>query len=511
MSKNKDLLVTTVKGNRVPRSQTKRIIGEYYEIGDSKVKDSGSCYLVDGKYHRFNNGLIEYDHELGQYVLLHKTHLKHGVVGADVNDKPIEGYFSANITKNVILIDDKGKQLHCLSDDVARKIRYREKLGDGCFYERTRGNANWFNKIQKAPVQKTSLPYDSRFATKINSEQYDKYYSPIYDNPYLNIVGDFLEKYGITFGLEFETTVGYIPDRLCYKYGLIALRDGSITGLEYVTIPYSGRKGLYAVREICKELKKRTKYDTTCALHLHLGGITRDKKSIVSSYILAYLVQDDMYSLQPAFKKGGTGIRNKDYCVPIPQKHFLSIMSENDIDKQFDVLFSYISDGVPFTDYKDLKNVKYHPSDPNGTSKWHIKSRYKWINFVPIVFTNHKTLEFRHHSSTYEVENIMNFIVTCAMFIYIAENYADEVLDVKSKLHKALLSKTKNSIEVFMGKCLGDHPNFKDIVNRVSKYNAERQKIMTLLYAKKDYAGDTESKYNSDIYSKLNGDDFWIK
>ena len=32
-----------------------------------------------------------------------------------------------------------------------------------------------------------------------------------------------------TFGLEFETSQGYVPEDVCYRDGLIPLRDGSIT------------------------------------------------------------------------------------------------------------------------------------------------------------------------------------------------------------------------------------------------------------------------------------------
>ena len=46
-----------------------------------------------------------------------------------------------------------------------------------------------------------------------------------------------------TFGLEFETSQGYVPEDVCYRDGLIPLRDGSITGPEYSTVVLKGGEG----------------------------------------------------------------------------------------------------------------------------------------------------------------------------------------------------------------------------------------------------------------------------
>ena len=56
--------VETISGNVVPRNKCRRINGNYYEIN----KD---CFLMtDGKYHRIDNGKIEFDHETNKYVLI---------------------------------------------------------------------------------------------------------------------------------------------------------------------------------------------------------------------------------------------------------------------------------------------------------------------------------------------------------------------------------------------------------------------------------------------------------
>ena len=94
-----------------------------------------------------------------------------------------------------------------------------------------------------------------------------------YKPEYLNVTSslDNLLK-DLSFGLEFETVSGIIPNYKLNSLPLIPLRDGSIRGLEYATIPLQGKLGIQALIDSVKELKKRTKYDETCSLHLHKGS-----------------------------------------------------------------------------------------------------------------------------------------------------------------------------------------------------------------------------------------------
>lgn len=512
-SKTKIRIVKTYTGKSAKRTDCKKIKGEFYLVGDSKIKDSGECYLVDGKYHRFNNGKIEYDYEKKKYVLIHKNHLKYGVVNFE-NDEIIYGYFTPKLTENVLIYNkNKSKTEHCISEEVAKKMKYREQVSSGVFFDRNDHNSNYFTRIGKPPIRKNDLPYDSRFSSNITRMQYNEEFKPEYNNENLNKFGDFLESNNITFGIEFETSSGYIPDRLAYKYGLLALRDGSIDGLEYVTIPLSGRKGLYALRNICYELSKRCKYNMRCALHIHLGGLSRSIDSILSSYILACLIQNDMFDLQPVYKKGE--IRNerkpKDYCKALNQSLFKSIKvnkSQNNLVKEFDKLFTFISDGTSFSSYENnLKNVNNHPSDPSGTAKWHIRSRYNWINFVPIVFGNKKTLEFRQHSITFNFEKIINFLFNCACFVKTAELNKKEILDQTSNFYSDI-TKSENKNEWMKNRLVKTVlPQLSKINDRNKEYNKIRKSIMTKLSNAGDLLGEKESSYDK-LYKSLKSE-FW--
>jgi len=408
---------------------------------------------------------------------------------------------------------DDTNRIHCLSEIIAKKLNYRERFADGIFYKRDIKNANFFKKIVAPPVNKRDLPYDSRFSNSITQTQFENFYKPVYDNENLNILGDFLDKSGITFGLEFETCTGFVPNRICYKYGLLALRDGSIQGLEYVTVPYSGRKGLYALRNVCLELAKRTKFDQSCALHLHLGGLNRDEESILSSYILGYLLQDEFFIMQPAYKKGGMGVKNKDFCKPLGSNVFNAVnklsKGATSILSNFKHFFNFVSDGHDYAHYSNkLSKIDSHPSDPSGNHKWQIRSRYRWLNFVPIIFGNKQTLEFRQHTATFNFEKIINFLISNAIFIKIAGDSKKDILNKDSKLHKSLLKDASNNISIISDEIVSKFPELRTIKFRNDMYNNIRKEIMSTLRKNDDISGSTEGSYDKRIKTKLDPK-FW--
>ncbi|AGO48930.1 amidoligase enzyme [Cellulophaga phage phi14:2] len=510
-------MVKTYTGKTAPKSKCKRIKNSYYLVGDPSVKDSGECYFVEGKYHRFNNGYIEYDHSLSKYVLIHKTTLREGIVDYDEEGNEfISGMFSPDISSNVQIVtnSDTGSKEICISEEIAKKGKFRERLSTGTFFDRTIKNATWFNRITKAPVSKSSLPYESRFVSKLTEAEHTKSFKPEYNSVQLNRFGDFLQNNGITFGLEFETTAGYIPERLCYKYGLIPLRDGSIEGLEYVTIPFSGRNGLYALKEITKELSKRTKNDFTCALHLHIGGLSRTEESVLSAFILSCLTQDEQFLMQPDYKRGGSKVQKQDYCAPLPVKNIFSKMPEvikpENVTTWFKKVFNFVSDGKSYDSYKGtLDNIETHPSDPSGRSKWNIRSRYFYLNFVPLIFGNKKTVEFRHHHITTDFDKIMNLIFNCALFVWTAENCKDSLFNDKSELFSKLIKRKNQSTATLVENFLkyDGHSSLMEIGKRHIDYVEIRKTVMSELSAAGDVKAVKEKAHDA-LYNEL-GSDFW--
>ena len=97
-----------------------------------------------------------------------------------------------------------------------------------------------------------------------------------------------------TFGIEYETSMGYIPQDVCFRNGLIPLRDGSISGLEYSTTVMQGNDGLNLVYQQLEALRKFTYFNKECSLHVHMGGYPIDPMAIYALYRVCYFLQEEM-------------------------------------------------------------------------------------------------------------------------------------------------------------------------------------------------------------------------
>jgi hypothetical protein len=103
-----------------------------------------------------------------------------------------------------------------------------------------------------------------------------------------------------TYGLEFETSAGYIPEHICFRDGLIPLRDGSISGLEYSTVVMSGNEGISLLEQQLSTLRKYTIFDKECSLHIHFGGFPLDTDKIFDLYRVCKRLEGEIQRLVPA-------------------------------------------------------------------------------------------------------------------------------------------------------------------------------------------------------------------
>ena len=411
--------VITIKGEELPISQCRKFNKLYYKLGDINIQNSGDCYLINGKCYREETGLIVYNYSIKEYVILNDNLLQGVVDVADGN--LIIGYFNNN-TKYSKITDKNGKSHWLYNVEIFNNNKeYREQLSTGNFYHISTLQAWKFNKIEFPNKNyKYSLPYDSKGIIGNNLKNYNENYNPEISQNIKNYA-PLLEN--LSFGLEFETTKGHIPDRVLNQYGLIPLRDGSISGIEYVTVPMEGEKGLQCTADILKELKKRTSYsDETCSLHLHLGNIPRTKEFILAFFKVGMKIQDEMFQMFPLYKKYNYHIKNKNYSAPLPTFEILSqldpIIDSRNIDENFGILYKYLSMGQDFKSVgNNLENVLSHPADPNGNQKWLVKCRYFLYNLVPLIFGNKQTIEFRIHTPTYDVNKILPFIFMNSLIV----------------------------------------------------------------------------------------------
>lgn len=430
--------VITIKGEEVPISKCRKFNKLYYKLGDINIQNSGDCYLINGKCYREETGLIVYNYSIKQYVILDNTMIQ-GVVDI-IEDKLIIGYFNNNIKYSKIIDKNNNSFYLFNSESFKDNKEYREQLSTGHFYHISRLPSYKFNSILIPNKDyKYSLPYDSKGIIENNLKKYNENYNPEISKNIKNYA-PLLEN--LSFGLEFETTKGFVPNRILDKYGLIPLRDGSISGIEYVTVPMQGEKGLQCTSDILKILKERTEYnDNTCSLHLHLGNIPRTKEFILAFFKVGMKIQDEMFQMFPLYKKYNYHIKNKNYSAPLPTFEILSqldpIITSENIDNNFGILYKYLSMGQDFKSVgNSLDNVFSHPADPNGNQKWNCKPRYLLYNVVPLIFGNKQTIEFRIHTPTYEVNKILPFIFMNALIVNFTIQNQESILKNKSFLNQ---------------------------------------------------------------------------
>lgn len=238
-----------------------------------------------------------------------------------------------------------------------------------------------------------------------------------------------------TIGLEFETSMGYIPQELCFRDGLIPLRDGSISGIEYSTVILEGNKGLNLLKQQCDTLKKYTTFNKECALHIHFGNFPVDEVSIFALYCVWYLVERNLlsYNYVPnyTFKTEKYKHNGKSYCK------MMNIYA--DFEDMYEVMT-----GDPYMGCL----YQPHPSDLEGRAKWNIKSRYYSLNLINMICYNKaKTVEFRFLRPTFNYRKI-------TLWIYILNavlEYAKVIAKEWSKSHYSCINMTEGMLN-YVGK-----------------------------------------------------------
>lgn len=225
-----------------------------------------------------------------------------------------------------------------------------------------------------------------------------------------------------SFGLEFETAGGYVPETDCFKLGLIPLRDGSISGVEYSTIPMSGNDGLNRLKAQLDCLKKYTITNKECSVHIHFGGFPVNKKSIFTlhqlwalkyQHLFRDIIPNNSYNTN-YFKANG-----KNYCGETPSFN------------NFNQLYKYY---VGCNYMGDL--YQPHPCDVEKKAKWNIKTRYYNCNFINLLcYKGAKTLEFRFLTPTYSFEKLTTFIMLFNMMLLEAEKLAKTIIEANINSH----------------------------------------------------------------------------
>lgn len=465
-------LVTTINNEKVKREDSRYIDGDYYKIGDINIENSGDCYKINGRYRRVSTGHIVFDNTIKQYVLKSNNYIyENQVIGFDENNKPIFGDFS-DAYGEVVNFKYKGSNYFAINEEIFKNnLHFKEYIKNNIFVERNSIDAINFNKIPNCdPYYKNGLPYN---CSKVLNKKIDKYNSFLEKNYYsenVTILSQNLKD--LTFGVEFETNKGFIPDNICDKNGLIPLRDGSVQGLEYVTIPLQGKRGIKTLLNSLKQLKKRTTYDKDCSLHFHIGNIPRTEEFMLALFKTLCYTQDEMFELFPLYKKYNFGYKRKHYTKPFSLKETIfnmdSEINKDNIKKNFNILFQYLSMGIPYDRFEnDLSKVNHHPSDPDDNRKWQVRSRYHYINMIPLLFGNKKTIEFRIHNPTYNENKVINYLLLCCSIINFVKENTDKILK------NSICLRDINFYEIFYSTLTNEY-----LIESISNYINTRKDII---------------------------------
>lgn len=415
ISNTKDFTVTTINGKMVPRNKCRYIKNEYYEI-------NVDCFFMpDNKWHRVNNGLIAFDNETNKWVLIEQTDLYEGIIAVDNNGVAVNGWFSPNPIKNVVMNDTM-----CISDDIPNKLGFVEEISTGTFYPKGRISEERLNRKGIGTRYSFDLTYSAGPKIKQFKESYDKAYIPSKNYPQLvKFAKELNDK---SFGYEIESSDGYIPEHKCFKHGLIPLRDGSlrhdnIEPFEFTTIPLTGEKGLHTMVDIADLIQKYTTIGKQCSLHLHIGGYTPSKAYVVAMHRVMLRIQDELYSMFPSNYRftSENGFKSKDYCAPIKN---IRILKSNSVDQNFDLLYNFYSGSNGHFEGFGAKN---HPLDRENRQKWNINFRYFIQNCIPFIWGGSGTYEWRLHSPSQNPHKMLNWLFICNGIMSYVEKYKDEI------------------------------------------------------------------------------------
>jgi putative amidoligase enzyme len=312
-----------------------------------------------------------------------------------------------------------------LLKDAKFNYYFKENLNDGKFY--MKGS---FNEKQLVKSNKTQYRKSKRFKS-FRSSIINK------PNTYIKMLG---KKY--TFGLEIETSSGFLPKYLDEFIYYDAVHDGSLRdaeghtyGGEYVTDVLWGDIGLQQAKLLCNELSKRCNVNKLCGVHAHLGGVDFNKENIVLMYWLYQKMEPTIFAMLPKSR------RNNEYCRPLPplKISLQNVQSNRDyyINLYYNQIINILSQSGDAGEHINKK--KDHPKGFKCGYD-HSAARYCWVNFIPAVFDTRKTsrrvpgleghftspvqtIEFRPHSATTSYIKVKNWLFICIALVDIIDNF----------------------------------------------------------------------------------------
>lgn len=415
----------------------RRIQGELYE-------ENRSVFLIDGKWRR----IIAPGIYISMYNKVSKisddVSLIDCLIGRDKNNNLIFAKMDNRCyNKIMVLVNNNGifDYYYAWPDLCLENMDLKFNNTRNFYYE---------SSIPKVVLDELSRSFKYASPFIYNSYNLIDLYKKVKENVFKDdkkvIINPMIEEYlkDVTFGIEFETSkIRFIPNNILMKYGVIPLRDGSVKGYEFTTIPLTGSEGIQDLFYICEALKENCTYDKSCSVHIHMsikGMPEKDIKFIKRILNLGFQIQNEIYEIVPEYKYCNYNHeKEKDYTKPIPALFLEALYvlettdeetNKTEIKKNF-IQQTSIADFLIGKNNNDILIKGVHPSNPDNQHKWNIKERYFWLNTIPYFFNN-GTIENRMMEATFDFQTILDWILLTASLIKFAmdENNENKIVDM---------------------------------------------------------------------------------
>jgi len=321
------------------------------------------------------------------------------------------------------ILDESGKGITVVDRENALKLGFIESYKDGFFFKTE-------ELKQKFECPKGPEGYEAGIKNLTKDKKYNMKFG-MDSVSYLITEGK-----RNTFGVEIETSGGYMP-RNIYKYlNMKAVRDGSILGKEYVSGVLKGDSGFHHLHLICNEIAKRCTIDASCSVHVHIGDIKFTKEYVVLAYLLGMKLEKEIFSFLPPSRRGNI------YCQTI-SKIAMSLnphMSYNEYKIEIDRIYREIFFKIAAGDLSESYNKKYNHKRGARCGYDQSTPRYWWLNFVPAITNtrngvpnekgeiNSYTLELRCHGGSLNFKKIKNWVKFVMAFTSFVDNNKEAIM-----------------------------------------------------------------------------------
>ena len=397
--------IVTFDGTIAPDgAKCKKIKGAYYI-------ENEQCFRIEGKWYRVNSGLIGYSLDSKQWKLLTELSGQTQVLYA-----PGKVGFTQQFDEfSYIPYTSKKLGTGFATDESilleSGLVECKDGSGFGDSPKDSNGLKGYNFELSYSIKDKPSYLQFIKKASKFSrpAQNYDRALDALSN--------------GLSYGIENESRTGYIAPYALGKYGIVPLRDGSISGVEYATLPMSGISGAILVDRVFDIWTTRLQYDLRCSVHIHVGNIDpNDHYFVLALYYLCWRIQSEIFEILPNYKRDAGYFQQvkKDYARPLRKLVDGTTITRDPkvIQSSFKVLWDWMTENQGIR----VGDTKFKEGQP----KWNYNSRYFWVNFLNLYFGG-ETVEFRCFPPTVSKKRFQNYLLICLGIVRFAQTYPDRV------------------------------------------------------------------------------------